>query len=651
MAISQEIIDEAVGIFVTNALKHFETQRRNAGYEMIWRQAENSYFNRGDDYYGGLSKVRIPFLHNKVETIVPKIDKALFPADGNWMEATADDPENEIQVEEAKGAEQLLKDQLKDVGIRTKYVGMTRSMCVYGTVWAKTKWSHILKKRYKRVEGKRVPTWTSIFDGPDTYSPSIWDVYADIRDEDLEGLLIERIVRDYQELWDSREQKIEGEIVGAYRNVKLLKDIHDSKETDNSAILNSDTTKGLNQHTYGNHEHKIVTYECWGPIPQWFLTGSEEDRDDKLMCEGFISIAMHGGDKGPVVLLCKDNPLDHQEKPYQRSRYISIDGRLYGIGMMEPNVGMEAELNTLRNQLMDMRTFNLRPKWLIDMNAKINHESLKDLSQQIIETLDINGLQPLRPQDFSASALANESAIKADLAETTGGSPLTAGFAGGNSIERTSIGVTTLASSALDRFDLVVTNFVELIKQQLRQMWALNQQFLPEGRDVSIMGKKIVRVSPSERPFPNINFAGIQASAEKQFRINSANILIQNIAPFAQLGLNPIPIILEQVKLLGWGKLLPQIDKRPDSEELLEQTPEGEAQLLMLGRKVRIDFDDEHEKFIAVYDQLLANKDIPGIVRKNIESARGQRIVAMKLKGNPEIMNAVVNERRTFGAE
>lgn len=650
MAISREIIEEAAAEFVLSSKNHFENQRKNAGLEVIWRQAENSYFNRGDDYYGGVSKVRIPFLHNKVETIVPKLVKQMFPSDGNWMECVPDNPEDSIQIANAKGAELLLKDQCRDIGIITKYSGMARSLCIYGTVFAKTRFEHIVKKRYKRVNGKRVSAWQTIYENPDTYSPSIWDIYADIKDEDLNGLIIERIVKDYQELYDSRLRMVDDEEVGVYRNVDRLKNVKDSRETDNSTILASDATKGVALHSYGPHEHKIITYECYGPIPLWFLTASEQDKNDKLTCEGMIVIATNGEGKSPTVLIISDNPFDHQEKPYQRARYIKVDGRLYGIGMMEPNIPMECELNTLRNQLMDMRTFNLRPKWLLDANARINHAALKDLSQQIVETLDINGIQPLRPLDFSASALANESSIKSDLAETTGGTPITSGIAGGNSIERTSIGVTTLASSALDRFDLVVTNFIEeLVRRQLFQMWALNQQFLPEGRELSVTGVPMVRVVPSEIALPKINFTGIQASAEKQFRINSSNILIQNISPFTQLGLDPIPLILEQVKLLGWEKLLPQIDKRPNSEETMEQTPEGEVQLLMLGRKIKIDMDDDHQKFIEAYDTLLANKDIPGIVRKNTENARGQRIVAMQLRDNPQIIDAIVQNRKSFG--
>lgn len=650
-SISKLIIEEAAGAFVLDAVKHFETQRKNAGYETIWRLCESSYFNRGEDFYNGISRVRIPFLYNKVETVVPKMDKVMFPPDGSWMEAVPDNPDDQVQANEAKLAEMLLKDQLHDINIRTKYIGMYRSVCIYGTVWAKTLFEHTIKKRYRRENGERKVAWQTIYDNPATYSPSIWDVYADIKDEDLSGIVVERVIKDYQELWDSRKRKENGVEIGVYSNVEGLREVKDKKSSNDSSIQGSEALRGLGHHEFGGHEHKIVMYECWGPIPLWFLTGNEEDKKSKLTTEGHIVIALKGDEKSPTVLLIQDNPFDHQEKPYQRARYIKVDGRLYGIGLMEPNVPMEAELNTLRNQLMDARTFNLRPKWLRDRSARISDNSLKDLAEQIIDTSDVNGLTALRPNDFSASALANESSIKSDLAENTGGSPIVSGIAGGNSIERTAVGVSTLSSAALDRFDLVVTNFEEeLIQPQLKQMWALNQQFLPEGREIRVTGQVMVRVMPQDIALPKINFIGVQANAEKQFRINSANILLQNLSPYTPMGLDPIPLILEQVRLLGWGKLLGQIDKRPNSEEILEQTPEGEIQLLMLGRKVKIDFDDDHEKFIQAYDQLLSNEDISGVVRRNTENAKGQRLAAMQLKNNPEILNNITVSRRQFGS-
>ncbi|NIU85171.1 MAG: hypothetical protein GWN64_17255, partial [Candidatus Thorarchaeota archaeon] len=47
--------------------------------------------------------------------------------------------------------------------------------------------------------------------------------------------------------------------------------------------------------------------------------------------------------------------------------------------------------------------------------------------------------------------------------------------------------------------ELVVTQFEEdILKPLVRHFWMLNQQFLPEGRDVAIIGDEIIRVVPSE---------------------------------------------------------------------------------------------------------------------------------------------------------
>lgn len=651
--ITNQLLEESAYKFVLKAKDHFENQRKQAGYHRVWQKCEESYFSGTKDFYQGIARVCIPFLHNKVETITPKVDKAIFPNSGNWFESVPDNIYDSVQVEQALSAETLLKDQCRDVGIRTKYQGMIRNLCIYGTVWAKTYWEHRTKQCFGRDDaGNRIEKFIVDYDNPNTYSPSIWDIWADIKDEDLTGLVIEKSIRDYSELWELRERIVDGALTGVYQNVEKLKEVQDKKEDlpTESDREKSDATQGLNNHEFGAHEHKIVILECWGKIPKWFITKNVQDKKDKLVTEGMIVIALSGNEASPTVLRIADNPFDHQEKPYQRARYLRIDGRLYGIGLMEPNIPMEAELNTLRNQTMDNRTFNLRPKWLRDNSSKISDAALKDESMQIIDTQDMGGLEPLRPNDMTASALASEQAIKADLSQNTEGSPIISGVAGGNSIERTSVGVSTLASAALDRFDLVVTNFTqEMIVPQLKQFWSLNQQFLPMGRELKVLGTAMVRVLPQDIPFPNINFVGIQQNAQKEFRINALNILIQNVSTLAPMGLDPIPLVLEQVRLLGEEQLIVQIDKRPTSDEILEQTPEGEIRLLMLGRRVKIDMNDDHEKYIPAYDQLLANQDIPDVVRRNAESAKGQRIVAMQIKNDPSIFTNILNSRKEIG--
>ena len=127
-----------------------------------------------------------------------------------------------------------------------------------------------------------------------------------------------------------------------------------------------------------------------------------------------------------------------------------------------------------------------------------------------------------------------------------------------------------------------------------------------------------------------MNFAGIKELGEKEFKMNALNILIQNIATLAPFGLDPVPIVLRQVKLMGFGDLINEIDKRPQGETL-ESSPEGELQLLQLGRKVKIDLNDDHDAFIAAYNQLLASPNIPVNVKQNTQEALGQRLLAKQI--------------------
>jgi len=644
MSIPKYEIEKAAVKFVIDAKDHFAEQRKSANYQKEWLEAEQSYFNGTSDYYDGLSKVRVPLLHMAVEILVPKYEKSIFPADGNWFQSEPKNLKNEMQVLEAILSQEFLRQQFIDIRARSKIISAIRACVTYGTVFVKTKWEHKIKENYDyNKQGKRVKKWVTLFDNPDVYVPSIWDIYADTKDEDLEGLVIERIVKDYEDLYTNRKHTEDGEEVGLFENVEQLKgNINPNPPIEKSDDeLKSDKKIGFKDYTYGSHELKIEALEAWGQIPKWFLTGNEEDKENHLYVDGFIVVGLRSNGEG-VALLIRDNPFDHQELPYLRARYIPVNGRLYGLGVMSVNISLERELNTLRNQAMDSRTFNLKPKWLRDIRSGISDAALKDLAQQIIDTNDINGLQALRPNDFTSVILASEANIKQDLYDSTGATKSLAGTPSGSSLDRTATGLTAVIQSGLDRLELAVTVFEEeLLKPLVKKFWQLNQQFLPAGREISIFGQQLIRVEPRKIELPTINFTGIREIAAKEFRINTLNILLQNIAPFAQFGIDPIPILFAQLRLMGMTDLVKEIDKRPNSEEQLEQTPEGEVQLLLQGRKVKVDINDNHEAYIQAYRQLLAQSNIPDMVAFNTKEALGQRLVLLKIKNNPELLSNI----------
>lgn len=632
--IDQQTIEADAVKLVLDTKNHFSRLREKMNYTTDWQNFENSYFNGSNDYYDGQAKVRVPALHQAVERIVPKMDKVIFPPDGQFIALEAKDPDNDPEVQAAEVATVLIIQQFKDVTARAKLISIYRALCIYGTIFLKTYWNHREKEKFTRDGNKRERTLVPMFDGPDFYNVDIWDFFADPKDENLEGSVIERIKVDWMDIWKNRKEND-----GVYKNVDQVKGLFTKRTIDSEQQVSEDL-KQLTDHEYGPHENKVVLYEYWGDVPKYFFTGSFTDKENLEMVENaYLVIATSSDDNGSekgsmgsgVCLLVSDNPFDHNEKPYLRCRYIKVDGRLYGLGVMSVSVCLEAELNTLRNQLMDMRTFMLKNKWLRERNANIHDWQLTDLANLVIDTDDVAGLQALRPPDFSGSAIANESVIKQDIYDATGATPLLSGTPTGGSLDRTAAGIATVVQGGLERFELVVTLFEEeIMKPLVEKFWQLDQQFLPEGKDVKLVGKKLIKVVPEEIPYNfDYNFLGLRELGEKEFKINALNILLQNLAPFIPLGLDPIPVVLKFFKLTGMGDLEKEVDKRQDV--MLENTPEGELQLLQLGRKVKIDLNDDHDRYIQAYVQLLRTPDLPDNVVQNTKEALGQRIMAKQM--------------------
>lgn len=636
--IDQSTIEDDAISLVLQTKDHFYRLRDKAGYHQQWLDYENSYFNGTGDYYSGSAKVKVPALHNACERIIPKMDKVIFPPDGEFMALSAKDPDNDIEVQAAEAATALILQQFKDSSVRGKFISVYRSLCIYGTVFLKTYWNHQEKEKFTRVNGKRVKQFETVYDNPDFYSVNIWDFFVDPKDENLDGSTVERIVVDYQDIWKNRVRTEDGETEGIYKNVDQVKGLFSKRTTDSEQQV-SDEVKGLADHEYGPHEQKVVLLEYYGNVPKYFFTGSFEDKENLEMVENaIITIATSsdaGSEKGAggsgVCLRIADNPFDHNEKPYLRGRYIKVDGRLYGLGVMSVSICLEAELNTLRNQLMDMRTFMLKNKWLRDRSAEISDWQLQDLANLIIDTNDVNGLTALRPPDFSASAITNEQTIKQDIDNSTGATPFLSGTPTGGSLDRTAAGIATITQGGLERFELVFTLFSEeVVKPLVEKYWQLDQQFLPEGRDVALTGKRFVKVIPEEIDYNfNLNFLGLRELGEKEFKINALNILLQNLTPYIPLGLDPIPVVLKFFKLTGMGELEKEVDKRPNQQ--LEYTPEGEIQLLQLGNKVKIDLNDNHDAYIQAYVQLLRTPNLPDNVKLNTQEALGQRLIAKRM--------------------
>ena len=631
--VSQGEINTDAARLVMETKAHFKELRRQAGYEENWKKAEQIYFAQSADtvFTAGL-------LYTAVERIVPKMDKSVFPPDGEAFEVRSKNPKNSLAVDDAEAVTMLLRQQTTVGNLRQLLIGAYRLESIYGTVFLKYFWD----RREERVmeiddetgEKRESDEPVAIYDDPFQTLPSIWNIYADPKDEFLEGALIEESAREFSDVWKLRQRKVDGEEIGIF-DPKGVEGLRESvlKINPDSDKVESDENIGLADHKYGPHEHKVLLNEYWGPVPKYFFTRSSDDKESGELVDNALIVVGQAG-TADVLLRLDKNPFDHKRKPYLRSRYTRVPGRLYGIGIINPiTMYLSDAYDVVMHQGIQNRSFNLKRKWVVDKNAGVDPKQLQDINNAVIEAESINALKPIDVTDMTGTIVSHAGLLKANLEEATGATPFLSGIPAGRSLERTAEGVALLTSGGLERFELVITTFEEeMLKPLLVGMWRLNQQFLSAGRDIEITGQRIIRVMPDAIAVSELDliFVGIREIADKNFKISAINIAMQS--PILQLmiqsgQLDAKPLLWHQLHLLGLGFLKNEMDISQESQ--LEQTPEGEVQLLMQGKKIRIDLNDNHLAFIAAYQQLLQQPQLPENVRANVIEALGQRQIAM----------------------
>ena len=397
-----------------------------------------------------------------------------------------------------------------------------------------------------------------------------------------------------------------------------------------------DKIKGVYEPEANSLMHKVMLNIYWGPVPKYFFTGKKKDKESgELVQDAHIVTA--GNDKEQVVLRMIENPFDHQKKPYIKGHYIKVAGRTYGIGIINPIAVQLAEAyDTTLWQGIKNRTLNIKQRMLVQKNSGVDFEQLSDLNNSVVETLENTGIQPLNVLDMTAQVQAHAQIFENALKQSTGATDFLGGIPVGKSLERTAEGVATLTSGGLERFELAISDFEhDVLIPLVKGFWRLNQQFLPIGKDVETMGEEIIRVLPEEIALDDfdINFIGVRDMADRNFKLSAINAIMQNpiFLAMAQTGqLLPMPLLKRYIKLVGQGDIIPEIEN--PQVEILENTPEGEQQLLLQGQEVRVGFDDNHEAFIQMYQELLQQEGLPDNVQANIEKALQQRRFALKLK-------------------
>lgn len=200
-------------------------------------------------------------------------------------------------------------------------------------------------------------------------------------------------------------------------------------------------------------------YEYWGPVPEtWMFPQNRNDPQAKYrMVPGWIWLV----DKQWVVRKSL-NPFRDAMPPYVRGHYIRIPGQWYGVGVAELMLGLQIELNELRNTRVDQTNISLN-KILAVLKDKVPSGEWGRLRsapgvvwlfegvskvQDAVQTIEY----PAAGQD----AYLNSNEIKQEIQEVTAATSATVGVGGqeGDAGGKTFRGQLLNKQSATDRFML-----------------------------------------------------------------------------------------------------------------------------------------------------------------------------------------------------
>lgn len=258
----------------------------------------------------------------------------------------------------------------------------------------------------------------------------------------------------------------------------LYTNLDEVKEALTSTSHQKSTTRGASYERYTAEEAKKIVHI----LDYW------EDGFNMAVAE------IKEGSKASAIEIIKgrDNPFDHKRKPF-----VAIIDSLrlhsfYGIGVIEAGYDSYREMVTRKNQRIDAISQAINAGFAVDRTAGVEEDALINWDKGSI--VRGNGppgqwIQPLRPPEPSAAAYKEHEERRREQMDITAGYTYARGEAPARA--ETATGIASLISGANIRYRIKVfakscTGYVPL----LAIVADLNQQYLPEEKQIMILGKE-----------------------------------------------------------------------------------------------------------------------------------------------------------------
>lgn len=486
---------EAIGAFVRNEFVRYRSARQPK--EDIWTECWAVYNGSPEalKYTQRLAartvgEVATEWRHKispgkafeNVETINSYLQSAFFP-NRDWFDLV---PMYSGSSEVADVVKKFLKTKLKQAQFRTHWDMFTRQLLITGTSVLALPWRKEVIPQLKRVRveyplqdetGKEIGKNTrfetkviqkQIYNGAEFETLSMFDCFFD-PDETTDinrANFIRRLVKNKGELMRLINN-------GFYPHLDPLDVVKHKNNNNNNSLSESKKRTVATFHGINWYPTDLVEIiEFWGNVQT--RDGYYED-----------TIVTCLGDK---VARFENNPY-WGGKPFVVGTYTPVPNQIYGLGCIEPVLGLLHELSIVTNQRLDNLELSLDTMWTCVDDGTLNVEDVFTAPGKIIEVADHNSLRPLQHnQQFVVSY--QESGLLEQTIDKTSGTGAFIGVGQGRGGERvTAQEVQAVRDAGGNRLGNIHRHIEQTaLHLTLKKLYRSCQQFVTEDEIIRIPG-------------------------------------------------------------------------------------------------------------------------------------------------------------------
>lgn len=201
------------------------------------------------------------------------------------------------------------------------------------------------------------------------------------------------------------------------------------------------------------------------------------------------------GKKRWLTVMANRHTLVHSDKnphidpPFIYTKNSHLAGQFTGTSETEYALPLNLAINELRNLHIDNTKLRVNGMWKVSRNADIDYNQLISRPWGIVETSDMEGIEPLQLPEMSQDAVIEARQLEQDVQTGTGVVDLLRGMAIPG-FGDTATGIERLVGNASARFGgRIVSCQLNFTKEYIHRMMGLNVMNLPAETAVRIAGR------------------------------------------------------------------------------------------------------------------------------------------------------------------